>query len=264
MTKYFIEDNVDFYKILQQSLTETTEHNAQEQLCLISTVPLMEHYVRMDCGHSFNYIPLYNEIVKQKFRLNNHTYNNTYVLQCPYCRSKHSKLLPYYPELNAQLIYGVNTEDHFYKMVIDKRTSKLVYENTMHYFLNGKCSYQYTHLDSDITPCENTCVIVHAETNKMYCVLHIQEAKKCYRLQEKAKEKDAKQKKKAEEKQKIKEEKLKLKEETKKINTQQNRCCYILTTGLNKGTQCKNKQVENSLCKIHVSKGSNIENKIEN
>uniref|UniRef100_A0A6C0E492 Uncharacterized protein n=1 Tax=viral metagenome TaxID=1070528 RepID=A0A6C0E492_9ZZZZ len=263
MTKYFIEDNIDFYKILQQSLTETTEYSVQEQLCLISTVPLTEHYVRMDCGHAFNYIPLYNEIIKQKFRLK---YNTTYVLQCPYCRAKHSNLLPYYPELNVNLVYGVNTDDIFYKMVIDKRTSKLVYENTLHYFLNGQCCYNYTHLDSDlemhITPCENTCVIVHAETSKMYCVLHIQEAKKLYRIQEKAKEKDAKQKKKAEEKQKIKEEKLKLKEDTKKINMQHNRCGYMLTTGPNKGTQCKNKQLENSLCKTHLSKGSNTENKI--
>ena len=252
MAKYLIEDNVDFYKILHESFTENNNHH-EEQECLISKAPLTDHSIRMDCGHTFNYLPLYNEITIQKFRPNNYT-NNKYVLQCPYCRTGHSSLLPYYSELCVPLVYGVNSDDMFYKMVVDNRTKKLVYENTLHYFLNGQCCYQHAYVDAElelhISPCQNTCVIVHAETNKTYCSLHIQGAKKQYIIEQKEKVKEEKQKKKEEEKQKWKEEKLNLKEATKNLM----RCSYILTTGVNKGIQCKNKQCENNLCKKHLPK----------
>ena len=251
MTKYLIEGNIDFYKTLQDSLKDSEIQEDTE--CLISKTPLADHSVHMDCGHTFNYIPLYNEIITQKFRLSNYA-NNKYVLQCPYCRTSHSTLLPYYPELNLSLVYGVNTEDIFYKMVVDNRTKKLVYENTLHYFLNGECSYHYAYVDTElelhISPCQNTCVIVHAETNKSYCSLHIQEAKKQYIVKQKQKAKEEKQKKKDEEKKQIKEEKLKLKEEAKNLM----RCSYMLKTGINKGTQCKNAKCENNLCKKHMQK----------
>lgn len=253
MAKYLIEDNVDFYKILHESLNENNNNQNEEQTCFINKTPLTEHSVRMDCGHAFNYVPLYNEITTQKFRLNNYG-SNKYVLHCPYCRTSHSSVLPYYPELNVPLVYGVNTDDMFYKMVVDNRTKKLVYENTLHYFLNGQCCYQHAYVDTElelhISPCQNTCVIVHAETNKTYCSLHIQPAKKQYILKQKEKAKEAKQKKKEEDKQKLKEEKLKLKEETNKLM----RCSYILTSGVNKGTQCKAKKCDQGTCKKHSQK----------
>jgi hypothetical protein len=246
MAKYLIEENVDFYKLLQDSLNEENQED-NDSLCLISKMPLTDYHVRLGCGHAFNYVPLYNEIVNQKFRFNNYTYNK-YILQCPYCRTIYSNVLPYHEELDVLPIYGVNSEDSFYTMVLDNRTKKLVYDNTLHYFLNGKCCYLHP------TECQNTCVIVHAGTSKQYCSLHIQQAKKDYKAEQKEKEKQEKQKKKMEEKEKLKEEKIKAKEEA----IQAARCCYVLKSGANKGSQCKNKKVEQNLCKTHFAKENKL------
>ena len=255
MTKYLIEGGIDFYKILQDSLNDLTEES-QEQLCLISKSQLTEYSIKLECGHTFNYVPLYSEIVKQKFRPNNYTYNKNGI-QCPYCRSNQSKLLPYYSELKLQLIHGVNTDNMFYKMFIDKRTKKMVYENTVHYVMNGQCCYKFTctvdsnsNVEEDVLLCHNTCVISHTDTNKTYCSLHIQEAKKKYNMEKKENEKEEKKKKKMEKNQKIKEDKLKLKEEINQLKLQ-NKCCYL--AGINT-IQCKSKQYENQLCKKHFTK----------
>jgi len=78
--KYNIENNIDFYKELYISLYEDvdkTDHvdvvaNEDDniKMCLISNLPLKDYYVQLNCGHKFNYEPLYKDIFNHKKRFN--------------------------------------------------------------------------------------------------------------------------------------------------------------------------------------------------
>lgn len=67
-------------------------------------MPLTYNFIKLPCNHSFNYLPLYNEL----------TLTNTYKrsIKCPYCRTLSSKLIPYIPlpgvEKNMGLILRKN------------------------------------------------------------------------------------------------------------------------------------------------------------
>ena len=72
--KYNIEGGIDFYEELYKSLDVDEDNNKTEDdknLCLITNKPLCDKFVKMECEHKFNYIPLYLDIKnhKQKFNL---------------------------------------------------------------------------------------------------------------------------------------------------------------------------------------------------
>ena len=46
-----------FMEALEEALN--TEY---DNCCLISKEPLDRNYIKLECNHSFNYMPLYNEI----------------------------------------------------------------------------------------------------------------------------------------------------------------------------------------------------------
>jgi hypothetical protein len=111
MPKYNIEGEIDFYSELYGSLEQTDCED--ENVCLITNEPLIDLHVKMNCGHSFNYEPLYKDLVNHLTKFNNME-GSTGVLgkneiRCPYCRSKQKGVLPYYPELGLKRVEGVNT-----------------------------------------------------------------------------------------------------------------------------------------------------------
>lgn len=117
-----------------------TTVNSQEQECLLTKEPLRPDHIKLECGHTFNYIPLFKEVIYQKCHkidpkcvnndivgggigvvqgYKNKTYYNnslsnettrlsTNEIKCPYCRTIIKKLLPYYPYENVKYIVGVN------------------------------------------------------------------------------------------------------------------------------------------------------------
>jgi hypothetical protein len=93
---YVIEDNFDFYSELK-GLSESSD--ISNNICMISHEPLTHNSVTLSCNHSFNYIPLYNELC---------IHNNKQYVSCPYCRRKADKLIPFIPLPNVTKIYGVN------------------------------------------------------------------------------------------------------------------------------------------------------------
>jgi hypothetical protein len=93
---YIIEDDFDFYSALK---AETTV-NTPTSVCMISHEPLTYNAITLSCNHSFNYLPLFNELC---------LYNNKSSIHCPYCRTKSDKLIPYIPLPNVTKIYGVNS-----------------------------------------------------------------------------------------------------------------------------------------------------------
>ena len=107
MKKYNIEGNIDFFSELYKSLDDEDNNHKVESdnnLCLISNQLLVDKFVELNCGHKFNYIPLYNDIYNHKKKFNNMEGNGSLLkmneIRCPYCRKKQVGVLPYYDNVN--------------------------------------------------------------------------------------------------------------------------------------------------------------------
>jgi hypothetical protein len=94
------------------------EDDSENNLCLITHLPLNAFHVRLACGHKFNYEPLFQEVMRQKGRFGVHNYHEpiaTHEIKCPYCRSMTSRLLPYIgttPHPVLKRLTGVNAPAH--------------------------------------------------------------------------------------------------------------------------------------------------------
>lgn len=129
MTNYIVEDNIDFYKLLndfskeinnKQTKTEETikEETVKEEtvkektikeekeLCLIANEPLTKYYITLPCNHKFNYLPLLYACVENtqvKYNLKKKQ------IKCPYCKKiNYNQVLPYNPLLETTKYYYVN------------------------------------------------------------------------------------------------------------------------------------------------------------
>ena len=103
--KYIIEDNINFFEELKN-----IKINNNEKTCLIENKPLICNNITLDCKHTFNYVPLLNEIIKQKTKYNPNEITRLKVFQikCPYCRQITDKLLPFIPNIvESKKINGV-------------------------------------------------------------------------------------------------------------------------------------------------------------
>ena len=122
---YNIEDNIDFYDELYKSL-DSDDNVYDENKCLITNENLTENFIKLECGHKFNYIALYNDIKnhKQKFNGLEEHLNQLKIdeIRCPYCRHKQIGLLPYYEELSLPKLHGVNYIDPNNKTKIIHKT----------------------------------------------------------------------------------------------------------------------------------------------
>lgn len=109
----------DFFSQLKNMLTQSNcngnkedcgnggDHNSdtnsenEENFCLLTKEPLQHVHIVLACGHKFNYIPLYREVIAQKtIGLSSTGYYTSHSLKrneikCPYCRNVQDKLLPY-------------------------------------------------------------------------------------------------------------------------------------------------------------------------
>jgi len=241
MNKYNIENGLDFFNELYKSLDiEEDQHKTDDDnnLCLITSQPLIEKFVEMICGHRFNYIPLYQDIKNHKQKFNNmegcQSRLNHNEIRCPYCRKKQTGVLPYYENLKLPKINGVNVIDPNYKAPIlsqgtykycDFLTPNTSYDpsgnNNVETSENnkGNCKfikcfsmgYQIKHTYPDM---------VEIEDDKYYCYIHKRQVIKKYKKDKADKQKEeiklAKLKAKEEEKQKKKDEKQKIKDELNK------------------------------------------------
>lgn len=121
MLKYKIEGGLDFFTELYKSLDESDDEGKKEELnqCLIENKPLTENFVEMECGHKFNYVPLYLDIKNHKQKFNGLESSsgrlNQDEIRCPYCRQKQKGVLPYYEELGLEKLHGINYINPNYK-----------------------------------------------------------------------------------------------------------------------------------------------------
>lgn len=89
--------NNDFFKLLNEELNKDYENkDDNENVCLISYEPLEKDHIKLECNHSFNYEPLYNEVYNQKLHQSNNEIQKLLKnqIKCPYCRNIQFDLLP--------------------------------------------------------------------------------------------------------------------------------------------------------------------------
>ena len=101
---YIIEGNINFSEQLMKMLTEEIEEDNEEGVCLISGDKLVDNYVKLDCGHTFNYDCLLNELIIQRKKNRLETQKTTKCqIKCPYCRNNHKGIMPWYDGYNKIL-----------------------------------------------------------------------------------------------------------------------------------------------------------------
>ena len=107
---YVIEGGIDFWSELEKE-----EEEDGEKICLLSGAPLGENHITLKCGHSFNYMPLFLEMRREKTVWNPKETQRILSTQikCPYCRQVQTGLLPYVPTLSPLRINGVNTPQKY-------------------------------------------------------------------------------------------------------------------------------------------------------
>jgi hypothetical protein len=288
MNKYKIEGNIDFFEELYKSLDNEENLDEDTNTCLITNQLLTDKFIQLQCGHKFNYIPLFLDIKNHKQKFNALEGNSTRLenneIRCPYCRNKHSGVLPYYEEFGYAKINGVNHYDpsvkgyqgYSYKQCeylslnpnydpsgnLQMETNKNNTGNVKFfvcYASGSKINIENSELNND---------------NKCYCYKHKNIVIKAHnkKISEKAKE-EAKAKKLLE-KQEAKEEKAKAKEEKEKakelkkknknviIDAETVGCIEILKSGLNKGKPCGCNIIIDNLCNRHFKIKNGITNNV--
>ena len=118
MKNYQIEGGINFFDELYKSLDIQENDNKCDEdnnKCLITNEILIDKSFEMGCGHKFNYIALYNDLLNHKKKFNSMESSTGHLkineIRCPYCRQKQVGLLPYYEDLNLKKEHGVNYID---------------------------------------------------------------------------------------------------------------------------------------------------------
>lgn len=104
----------DFFKLLNDDSYDVTINDVDSH-CLLSKEPLHDIHIVLPCNHSFNYFPLYKDVIMQKKKDNSNNYYYSYYsniatnqIKCPYCRTIHNNLLPFIEFDNVEKKSGVN------------------------------------------------------------------------------------------------------------------------------------------------------------
>lgn len=73
--EYELECDIDFFKELKQMSSSSSKGNEQQSAadttprCLITDDKLNKDHITLECGHKFNYVPLFKEVLFQKCSL---------------------------------------------------------------------------------------------------------------------------------------------------------------------------------------------------
>ena len=204
--------------------------------CLLTKEALNDIHVTLNCGHKFNYIPLYKEVVIQKTSagMTTNGYYNSCTLRlnemkCPYCRRVQDKLLPFLNYDNIKRLRGVNGPES-----VCMKTRMCEHIETAN---NKKKNTKKKISDS----CE--CNAIHVVNCAYYC-------KKHYEQQLQKKEQQEQQEQQQQEQQQEKKEETEPSFESENANM----CNVIIKTGKKKGLPCTN----SSKCGIHAHLRKNV------
>ena len=144
-------------KLFNEMLAKDSLENDfdQDNLCLITGEPLSDNHITLPCQHKFNYIPLYNEIKKQKIcflpNKKSHSYLETQKLRhnqmkCPYCRSIVDGILPPSPDV-SMIIYVNFPEKYIHKTFLNKPCQyKFKSGKKKNQLCGAKCYHEFCHV----------------------------------------------------------------------------------------------------------------------
>ena len=227
MTNYIIAGGVNFYEELYKSLDKTVANDtndANDDVCLITNLPLTENWVQLNCKHKFNYLPLYNDIVNHKKSFNKleRRFLKATEIRCPYCRNIQQTLLPYCENVSGvKQIHGVNYYDENLALKGNKTFANMEDE-----YFTGQCAYIFPENPNIITSafdntCSNKYVKLLPHDGKTYCTYHKYYIIKEFQKAEKQKAKDLAKDLAKQLKDQAKQEKLQKKVQEKLESTQQ-------------------------------------------
>ena len=277
MSKYNIEGGIDFFSELYKSL-DIEENNEKieedNNLCLITNQPLVDKHVTLECGHKFNYIPLFNDIKNHKQKFNNlegcNSKLKTNEIRCPYCRYKQNGVLPYYEDLNIIKINGVNFYDPSLNTTSNNNYPKCKYLTpNLKYNPDGKnpveTSSKYSGKNSKFFTCMypahyhiSHIIPNYNDPEMITCSIHKNIIVKEYNLNLKNKAKEESKKIKEEAKQKAIEDKQKAKDEKQKAKDEKQKA------NEDKQKTKKNKKQENKIIglvtDLHIDNSNNVLN----
>ena len=279
--------NSMFYAELYKLLDNDSDTESDLNKCLISDEALVDKFVKLPCGHSFNYIPLYNDIKNHKTKFNHMEASSgklrAHEIRCPYCRNIYASLLPYYEDLGLAKIHGVNCLDPTHDSTHPTKACCFVDDAANPTICTGFYGFKVNCFDKKFY-----CYYHNKTVNNTYLIKLKEEKQKIKEAKQKVK--DEKQKVK-EEKQKIKEEKQKAKEEKQKAKEEKQKvkeatqsvkdetqntaedthntivnpittpitigevvicgCVATLKTGARKGQACNKRVHQDAMCKLH-------------
>ena len=175
MSNTFYEANGAFFDDFMKCISTEPDllEETDETRCLITNDPLEKYSIRLNCGHSFNYLPLLNAIKEYKsdqYTTCKHYDMNTY---CPYCREKTSGLLPYAPGFDQLMYINIphtwSMGNNICKHVLTKKIEcgRKCYYHKCHKHVDKPDATQCVGVTRKGEPCKNK-----ATSLEIYCKLH--------------------------------------------------------------------------------------------
>ena len=237
MPKYIIEGGINFYEELYKSLdnnddndndndNNTNKEEDNKNVCQITNLPLLDHYITLECSHKFNYDSIYKEICNQKYVFRSYSVETLtsseyqkfkdsgkdYFIKCPYCRCIQFTLLPYYPNSVYKQKYGINslekTQEDMNFLIKSTGSSQHQYTYFGYTFQQGGCCQTVVGVKNDLPVfCQSKYTSLILEMNKSFCMSHIRAQVKQYKMEKKALEKKQLKEQKLVEKEKAKKQK---------------------------------------------------------
>ena len=146
--------SADINSFYTSLLNEMSQNNQPVgKTCLITGAILEKPVIELDCGHAFNYKPLFEEVRNQKDdKLNNLEIQKLayYQIKCPYCRTIHNTLLPSLE--NEEKIVGVNWPQK-YTMFLYKCSYILKSGKRKGLPCTRRCNEPMCHMHINVTEC---------------------------------------------------------------------------------------------------------------
>lgn len=92
-----------FYNALHDNLCNSDDEDSNVKKCYISDEKADNTYIKLECGHGFNYGNIFDEVYRQKVLSNKKEICilKKNQIKCPYCRNIQNSLLPimkHFPE----------------------------------------------------------------------------------------------------------------------------------------------------------------------
>jgi len=234
--KYKIEGNFDFYAALHAK-PEPDAVPDESMICLITRLPLLDDHVVMECGHKFNYLPLYNGLVQNTKSSMNSTFRNGQI-SCPFCRHSQKTLLPFNPKFKK--VVGVNV--YPFKIGKDAGVKTPEMGHLCKLANLNECTSDYSYKFGDNHYCESHHTL-GSSIEKQQTNYAIFLAKKVKADNKKALKAASKAK-------------AATKAKTVTVNATTSGCKAILKSGPRKGQMCMCAKTINDVCARHTPKES--------